>query len=114
MPSYLRPDQKPAGTMIFRSNAWLHHLVIVLTLLTALGTLFVSADAAGELDALLLLLATIASVSALARQLPLQSVLFAAFITALIGTAAHGLSERTGIPLGPLSFGESVGPQLFN
>jgi uncharacterized membrane protein len=50
----------------------------------------------------------------LARTLPLQSVLFAAFITALIGGAAHGLSARTGLPFGPVSFGEMSGPQLFN
>ena len=33
---------------------------------------------------------------------------------ALIGGAAHGLSARTGLPFGPLSFGEQSGPQLFN
>ena len=52
--------------------------------------------------------------AAFACQLPLQSVLFAAFITALVGGAAHGLSARTGLPFGPLSFGNTAGPQLFN
>lgn len=100
--------------MTLKSNAWPHYLILFLALGAAVGTLFDPAGAVGNLDAVLLLLAVAGSISALARQLPLLSVLFAAFITALIGSAAHGLSEHTGIPFGPLSFGESVGPQLFN
>lgn len=67
-----------------------------------------------KLDGLIIALAAVASVTALARQLPVESVAFAAFVAALIGGAAHGLSERTGIPFGPLTFGETAGPKLFN
>ncbi len=105
---------KAAGETALQKNVWPHRLIMALVLPAAAATLFDAPGTTGVFDTLLLLLATAGSISALVRQLPLQSVLFAAFITALIGTAAHGLSERTGIPLGPLSFGETVGPQLFN
>ncbi len=66
------------------------------------------------LDAFIILLATIVSVAKVTKQLPLQNILFAAAITALIGGAAHGLSAQTGIPFGPLTFGETAGPKYFN
>lgn len=106
--------QKPSGATTLKKKSWPHHLIIAITLAAAVATLFTPAGLTGNLEALLLLLATAGSISALARQLPLQSVLFAAFITALIGGAAHGLSVRTGIPFGPLTFGETVGPRLFD
>lgn len=113
----MRPNpgssQKSTSGIATKKN-WPHYLVVTLTLVTAAATLANPAGTTGNLDALLLFLATAASITALARQLPLQSVLFAAFITGLIGIAAHGLSARTGLPFGPLSFGESFGPQLFN
>ena len=95
-------------------SAWPQHLLMTLTLATAAASLFVPARQSAPVDAFLLALAAAASVAILARNLPLQSVLFAAFITALIGGAAHGLSARTGLPFGPVSFGEMSGPQLFN
>lgn len=115
MRSNLGTVQKPSGETTLKKKAWPHLLIIGLTLAAAALTLFGPLGTTGDLDMLLLLLlATAGSISALARNLPLQSVLFAAFITALFGTIAHGLSARTGIPLGPLSFGKAVGPQLFN
>jgi uncharacterized membrane protein len=104
----------PAGETVLKKKNRLHHLLLTLTLATAAATLFDLPGTTSNLDALLLLFAAAASVSALARQLPLQSVLFAAGITALIGGAAHGLSARTGLPFGPLFFGETAGPKLFN
>jgi uncharacterized membrane protein len=89
-------------------------LIFTLTLAAAAATFFNPAGTASSVDALLILCATASSISALARQLPLQSVLFAAFVTALIGGTAHGLSARTGLPFGPLTFGETAGPKLFN
>ncbi len=67
-----------------------------------------------NLDSTLIVLAALASITALTRQLPLQSVVFAALIAALIGGAAHGLSARIDIPFGPISFTETAGPKLFN
>lgn len=94
--------------------AWPGYLIMTLTLGAAIATVFNPPNTTGNLDALLLLLATAGSIVISARQLPLQSVLFAAVITAFVGSIAHGLSARTAIPLGPLSFGESIGPKLFN
>ena len=68
-----------------------------------------------NLEAIIILLAATASITTLARQLPLQSVLFAALITALIGGAAHTLSAQwdIAIPFGPVGFTPAAGPQLF-
>jgi uncharacterized membrane protein len=107
-------QKKPPGGTTLKKLAWPHYLIVALTLAAAVATLFNPPGTTSNLDALLLLLATAGSISALARTLPLQSVLFAAFITALIGGTAHGLSAHTGLPFGPLSFGAASGPQLFN
>jgi uncharacterized membrane protein len=87
---------------------------MTLTLVATVASLFTPARQSAPADSFTLALATAASVAALARQLPLQSVLFAAFITALIGGTAHGLSARTNLPFGPVSFDNARGPQLFN
>jgi uncharacterized membrane protein len=94
--------------------AWPRQLLLALTLVALLASLFTPARQSAPVDALALVFAAAASVAVLARTLPLQSVLFAAFITALIGGAAHALSARTGLPFGPVSFGGTGGPQLFN
>jgi len=109
-----RPVENPAGGATLDKKAWPHYLLLTVTLVAAAATFFNPASEASNLDALLLLLATACSIAAPVRQLPLQSVLFAAFIIALIGGAAHGLSVRTGLPFGPLTFGVSAGPKLFN
>ncbi len=94
----------------------LNVLTWILTALLALAAVgeFILHDQAATLDAVIIVLATIASIAAVNQQLPLQNVLFAAAITALIGGAAHGLSARTGIPFGPLTFGDTAGPKYFN
>jgi uncharacterized membrane protein len=61
------------------------------------------------LYSIVLILAAAASVAALTRQLPLQNVLLAAAITAILGSAAHGLSAACFIPFGPIIFGPSIG-----
>jgi uncharacterized membrane protein len=104
----------PAPRPSAAKPAWPAQLLLALTLVTAGAGVFVPLRQSAPVDGFALALATAASVAILARTLPLQSVLFAACITAFIGGAAHGLSARTGLPFGPLSFGESSGPQLFN
>jgi hypothetical protein len=66
-------------------------------------------------DAVTLVLAAVASVAALTRQLPLQNVLAAALITATMGAIAHGLSAipNLSVPFGPLIFNPAAGPKLF-
>lgn len=68
------------------------------------------------LDAATIALAAIASVAALNRQLPLQNILPAALITALIGGIAHGLSANPNlsIPFGPIVFNSACGAKIFN
>jgi len=63
--------------------------------------------------ALLLLLTTAATLVALARQLPAQNVLLAAFVIAFIGSVAHSVGARSGIPFGPFMFGSDAGQKLF-
>jgi uncharacterized membrane protein len=93
---------------------WPLQLLLALTLVAGVASLLLPAKQSAPADAFLLVLAAGASVATLARQLPLQSVLFAALIAALIGGAAHGLSARTGLPFGPISFNETSGPKLFD
>jgi putative membrane protein len=64
-------------------------------------------------EALLLLLATASTLAALARQLPLQNVLLAALIIAVIGGAAHFLGAASGVPFGPFLFGSEIGQKFF-
>jgi uncharacterized membrane protein len=96
-----------------------HRLLIVL-LAATLGLVLVTESLqwhapgkSGWPMALLLLLATAGTLSALARQLPLQNVLLAAFVIALMGGAAQALGVKLGIPFGPFVFGPGAGPRLF-
>jgi uncharacterized membrane protein len=114
MPAKTEPVQNPKNGTLSKKPGWAHYLIFTLTVAAALATFFNPAGTTSDLDVMLILCATAASISTLARQLPLQSVLFAAFITALVGGTAHGLSARTGLPFGPLTFGETAGPKLFN
>ena len=101
---------RPAAAQI---QNWFHQGILGALAVAALVEILVP-NYSEKLDAALLVLAAVASLSALARQLPLQNVLLAAAITALIGGAAHGLSARTGIPFGPFFFNENAGPKLFD
>jgi uncharacterized membrane protein len=71
---------------------------------------------ASALDGATIVLAAVASVAALHRQLPLQNVLPAALIAALIGGIAHGLSANPNlaIPFGPVIFNPASGAKMFN
>lgn len=87
---------------------------------TLLGAAFIfelcAPDFSSALDAVTIALAAAASVAALARQLPLQNVLAAAAITALIGGVAHGLSAypNFSLPFGPIVFNPAAGGKIFN
>ena len=56
------------------------------------------------LDTAAFTLAAVATLVAMNRQLPWQNILTVAVITAAVGTAVHGFSARTAIPLGPIAF----------
>jgi bisanhydrobacterioruberin hydratase len=64
-------------------------------------------------EAALILLATAGTIASLARQLPLQNILLAAFVIAIFGSAAHAVGALTGIPFGPFTFSDNAGPEIF-
>jgi uncharacterized membrane protein len=59
-------------------------------------------------------LATVSTLAALNRRLPLQNVLLVVFIIALIGGVAHALGAMSGIPFGQFMFGPDAGQKIFN
>jgi len=61
----------------------------------------------------LLLTATASTIFSLERQLPLQSILLAAGVIALIGGAAHTLGTMCGIPFGSFTFTRELGVKFF-
>jgi len=65
-------------------------------------------------DAVLLALATAGTIAALARHLPLQNVLVAAFFIGVAGGAVDWLDLKTGIPFGTFTPGQNTGLKLFN
>lgn len=96
-------------------QAWTYPLS---TFLLATGFLFtlvmvVTRSAANWPETLLLLLAAVSTLVAATRQLPLQNVLLAAFIIAIVGGVAHTIGARGGIPFGPFMFGSEAGHKLF-
>ena len=65
------------------------------------------------LDAALVALAAAATLAALWRRLPLQNVLLAAAVIALIGGGLSGLGARTGLPFGPFVYATGSGCLIF-
>ena len=119
MQSPTPPRKRPRAPDVKKQTGWLHWLLVALL---AIGFALVLAancltlDLPGKpgwLEALLILLATAATITALARQLALQNVLLAAFLIALLGGAVHALGATMEIPFGPFIFGAEAGPQLF-
>jgi uncharacterized membrane protein len=95
--------------------AWTHpvsHFLLAAGFLATLATIATKADA-DWLVALLLLLATGSTLLALARHLPAQNVLMAAFVIAFIGSIAHSVGAKTGIPFGPFMFEPDAGQKIF-
>ena len=113
------PQNRPATVVAEKMKAWFHWLFAALlatALVLVLAANGMTLDLPGKPgwpETLLILLATISTLAALARQLPLQNVLLAAVVIALVGGAVHALGATTGIPFGPFQFGPEAGPQLF-
>ncbi len=115
----IAPKNQPAAAPAEQIATWIHWLLAILLaaafalVLAANGLLLDLPGRPGWPEALLILLATVSTITALARQLPLQNVLLAAFVIALMGGAVHALGVTMGIPFGPFLFGADAGPQLF-
>jgi len=100
------PGNQPAITLAEKMKAWFHWLFVVLLaaafalVLAANGLSLELPGRPGWPEALLILLATVSTITALARQLALQNVLLAASVIALMGGAVHSLGVMMGIPFG--------------
>ena len=114
------PRNQPATTVADKMIAgfhWLFAALLAIAFALVLAANGLTLDLPGKPgwpEAVLILLAATGTITALARQLPLQNVLLAAFVIALVGGAVHALGVTVGIPFGPFIFGMEAGPQLFN
>ncbi|MEO6999330.1 MAG: carotenoid biosynthesis protein, partial [Terracoccus sp.] len=107
-----RPFASAAGGKLLGQVHWVSTFLLAVAFLSSLVAEFTGANADLP-EALLIVFATISTLVALARQLPLQNVLLAAGIIALVGGLAHLLCARVGIPFGPVLFGSGAEPKLF-
>lgn len=64
-------------------------------------------------EALLIISLTIATLTALARQLPGQKVLLGACIVAVLGGGAHAIGVIAAIPFGPFVYTDQAGPRIL-
>jgi uncharacterized membrane protein len=113
----MRPPQNPipsaaAGNFWTRTH-WLSTFLLAAAFACALARFFIPVNSNWP-EALFILLAAAGTLSVLARKLPLQNVLLAALIIALIGGGISAIGAGMGIPFGPFIFGGEFGPQLFN
>ena len=89
------------ATRVHQTLAFLLSAAFVLELVA----LIVPLNLDGWPEIILFSLAVAGTLTTLARQLPWQNVLLAAFGCALIGGATHTLAAKDGIPFGPVNFG---------
>jgi uncharacterized membrane protein len=104
------PD--PAGRLLTRVY-WLSTFLLAAGFLYAVIAVGTKSDSNWP-EALLLLLATVSTLAALARQLPAQNVLLASCPIAVIGAGTHAVGAKSGIPFGPFMFGPEIGWKFFN
>ena len=112
-------QNQPSSASDEKITAWIHWALTTLVAVVfavVVSMLWTSASVPDNPEwpyALLLSLATASTIVALLRRLPLQNVLWATLIIAVIGGAAQSLGEITGMPFGPFMFGPKAGPKLF-
>jgi putative membrane protein len=92
---------------------WLFTILLAAAFAWNFAALFSPANFSNWPEATLVFLAAFSTLASLARQLPLQNVLLAAFVIALTGGGISALGAATGIPFGQFTFGDEAGPQLF-
>ncbi|MDD5141501.1 MAG: carotenoid biosynthesis protein [Verrucomicrobiales bacterium] len=106
------PFAPAIGGKLLARVCWLSTFLLAAAFLCALVAVGAGSDTSLP-EAWLLLLATVSTLAALARQLPAQNVLLAALITAFIGGVAHIFGAKAGIPFGQFMFGSEAGLKLF-
>ena len=115
MPLRKRSKSPPVAKV----TLWLHWLLTILfaaAFVLVLVMLFIPLKFLGNSgwpEALLLLFGVGCTVTAQVLRLPLQNLLLAVLIIAVVGGAMHTLGVITGIPFGPFTFGESIGTEIF-
>ncbi|MGH7975702.1 MAG: carotenoid biosynthesis protein [Limisphaerales bacterium] len=110
------PSIKPETVLINKTAIWIHWLFAILlaaAFVFELAVFFLPSDFLNWPEAALILLAAVSTIASLARQLPLQNVLLAAFVIAIFGGAAHAVGALTGIPFGPFTFSDNAVPEIF-
>lgn len=104
------PDLKPAAHSIF--------LVLFLAALTlAWLRLWPETRLFGGArwpEGILVLLAAATTLASLARQLPAQNVMLAAFTIAFLGGAIHTVGALSGVPFGSFVYTRNIGQTLFD
>jgi uncharacterized membrane protein len=109
--SAANPSERLAG-----ATHWLSSGLALASFALVMFTLFVplrKAHHPGWPEALLVLAATLATLVSQTRRLPLQNVILAVGIIAIIGGAVHAVGAATAIPFGPFSYTDSAGPRIF-
>jgi len=114
LPTAGRP--RDAGQVVNRIILWLGSglalVVLLVVVLETLGFLTLSVST-GAAAAVLVISATVSTLAALCRHLPLQNVLLASAIIAGMGGLAHLLAAITALPFGPIHFPAASGPRCL-
>lgn len=116
-PQLYSPDASNPVETLARLAKWTALVLAVASYALVLTTLtcdFQLPGKAGWPEALLVFMAALATLVSLGRQLPMQNVLLAAVVIAIIGSLSHCLGAATAIPFGPFTYGEEVGPRFLN
>lgn len=116
-PQHRPPDATNPVDALGRLATWSASLLALASYGIALAALIGDLRLPGKPgwpDALLLFTATLATLAALARHLPVQNTLLAAAIIALIGSGAHSLGAATAMPFGPFNYTTEAGPRLLD
>ncbi|MGB7767603.1 MAG: carotenoid biosynthesis protein [Verrucomicrobiia bacterium] len=102
-----------------KTALWLHWLLTILftaAFVLVVVMLFKPLKLPGDSswpEALLLLSGVACTLTALTRRLPLQNVLLAVFIIAVMSGAVYALNAKTDIPFGPFRFVGGMGAEIF-
>ncbi|HVU08738.1 MAG TPA: carotenoid biosynthesis protein [Verrucomicrobiae bacterium] len=105
-----------SGEKIAAGFHWLFAFLFVVAFAISVVSFFAPLNflsGSGWLEATLLILTTLITLTSAAQQLPMQNVLLAAVVIALIGSATHALNTIMEIPFGPLTFTDKTGPEIF-
>ena len=110
------PTSQPPAVLPKKGSIFCHWFCVFLLAIVAsweVVSFFCPLGFQGTLDAAFISLATIGTLVALWRQLPLQNIVVAALAIAVIGGGLSALGVRTALPFGPFIYGAPFGPQIF-